>query len=131
MVRQFSIGVPPGWSIRELEDKLEIQSEAEDVAVIVTSFSGGSEPIDVVAQIQMFLDSAQTKNKGEIRRISGSKASVEYTDVDDAKWYVAVITEERRFLLVTCNTGDDCGRKNFPIGKKIVESIELYVAVSQ
>jgi hypothetical protein len=127
-VRQFSIGVPLEWSVKELEDQVEIRNAAEDVIVIVSSFSGtGREPVDTVEQLQRFLDTARVKSKADVKKVAKTKASVEYSDVDDAEWYVVVLAEERRFLLITCNTGDGGNRNHlaFRVGCSVVESIEL------
>lgn len=126
-VRQFSIRVPLGWGVVELEDRFEIQSAAEDVSVIISSFSKSTrEPINVVLQLRRFLESATIVGTAEIREANKSKASVEYRDADGAMWYVVVQAQQQRFLLVTCNTAAGSGSQNFRIGKDVVETVTLY-----
>lgn len=123
-VRRFSVLVPLSWSITELDDQLEIQSPGEDVFVIISSFTRSTrEPIDVVAQLQRFLDSAKIAGRAEIRKISSRKISAEYRDADGAIWYVLIEAKEQRFILASCNTGAGSGRHNYTTGREVVESI--------
>lgn len=123
-VRQFSIRVPLGWSVTELENQLEIQSGVADVSVIISSFLKSTRgPIDVVAQLRRFLETAKVEADVQIKEANNRKALVEYRDIDGAMWYVVVQAQQQRFLLITCNTATGSGSQNFRIGHRVVESI--------
>jgi predicted small secreted protein len=125
IARQLAVSVPLGWSVTELGEQLEIESDTEDVSVIVSTFSQTSHaPVDVVTQLQRFIDKAAVQGKAEIKKLSDRKASAEY--VDGANWYVVVEGQASRFLLATCNTGVGVGRQNFRIGRDVVDSVTLF-----
>jgi hypothetical protein len=125
-LRRLSVSIPLRWFVQEIEEQIEIQSELEDVSVIISSFTktdNGS--IDVVVQLQRFLDSANPKSRAEINKIDNNKVYAEYRDVDDAMWYVVVQAKRQRFLLVTCNTGEKPSLENFKVGREVADSVKI------
>ncbi len=121
-----SVAVPAFWTLRQTNDDLEVESPTGSTSVIVTAFKqDGKAVLDAREYLAHFLETAHTKSRPKLNGNTKAHAKARFRDPDGDNWEVLFLSNGKKLLLATCNSGLPSADKEAKLGLHVLDSLRL------